>query len=578
MTRHPALFLLILIFVFLSSTPTPARALGWNAVIPTDAPVTITVESPFSQLPRIGTLPVTFTIENTTNSELAYTLTNRTNSGRSNDQTSASTTQRVRVPASQRISVDLLAPIPSSPTKNYRAAYVTISGPFVESGTKKISFPGAPPARGAETTFTLMSRDLALRTWSPLEELAKKESYPLVGCSFDPEKLPTDWRGLTGAATLWITDTELDALRPDQRSALNSWIRQGGRLFWVLPKNSTRTLAEFIPSDPEAKAANIGLGSVTLRRWDRRELPTSETFATLKADRPRFDEQISSDYITGWGLANVLGKLRFPVPLLITFITLFAITIGPLNLFWFARSGRRQRLFWTTPLISLVASLLLGAIIWFQDGSGGTGQRLTFALLLPDTNQMLIRQEQVSRTGVLFDRTFTLDEPALVLPIPLTANTASEPSRNLRQTGETLSGDWFSSRTVQAQYLEAIVPTRARIELINTAPDGTPTLLSSVPETLDKILYTDAQGKRWHAAPLRTGEQAKLTPATEAQSNAIFRADDSGPLIRSPWTSQQKTPNVFHAISTTGPTLATLPAIRWKTSQTLLTGLVNTIP
>ena len=40
----------------------------------------------------------------------------------------------------------------------------------------------------------------------------------------------------------------------------------------------------------------------------------------------------------------------------------FGIIVGPVNLFVIARQGRRHRLFWTTPLISLIASLLLIAL------------------------------------------------------------------------------------------------------------------------------------------------------------------------------------------------------------------------
>ncbi len=563
--------LALILIVGLSS----AAHAGWKATVANNDEVEITAESLFDRVPSAGYLPITVTIDNSTNSDLTYDITAKASRGYSNDQTTGSTSQRVRVPASRQTVARLLAPIPVTASKSdYRSATVSVLGPHLQ-GNGRASMGGAQVPSTKTTNFTAMSSALALRTWGPLEELAKKEKPLLIGSAFNPADLSADWRALSGVDTLWITDAEFDALRPDQRTAVITWVHQGGQLFWVLPENSTRTLAEFAPTYPGAKMTNLALGTISLRRWDGSELPTGETLATLKTDRPDVEEHLSSDYITGWKLSDALGQLRFPVPLLITFIALFAITIGPLNLFWFARSGRRQRLFWTTPLISLVASLLLGLIIWFQDGSGGTGRRLTFSLLLPDSNQMLIRQEQISRTGVLFDRAFTLDEPTLVLPIPLTANSASEPTRDFRQADETLSGDWFSSRTVQAQYLETIVPTRARIELVETAPDGTPTLLSSVPHQLDEILYTDAQGRRWHAAPLRTGEKATLTPATGAQTNAIFKADDSGPMIRDPWTRQQKGRSVFHAISTTGPTLATLPAIRWQNDRTLLTGPVK---
>ncbi len=557
-----------LLTLALSVTAFSSAHAGWTEQLPTDEGVTVTLTSPFNQLPSVGYLPINATIVNDSERPLTYDVLATTTSGYGTNQTATSTSQQLTIPPNQSLTAPLLVPIAptDATTGQYRQTQVTVVGPGIrENGMTQ--YPNVGSNSGNVTAFTALSDDLALRSWGPLSEQAEKNNRPLAGTRFTPLDLPDDWLGLSGIASLWITANELDSLTPAQRTAVDNWIRQGGHLFWVLEENSNRTVAEF---------ADSGLGTVSLRRWNGTELPTAETLADITKE-PSANRSLTQDYTSGWKLADLVGQLRLPVTLLVAFIILFAVIVGPINLFVFARAGRRQRLFWTTPLISIVASLLLGIIIWFQDGSGGDGQRMVLGVLSPGTNQLLIRQEQISRSGLLLDRDFTLAEDALIARISLTSDPNLETARRFEQTGKNVAGQWFNSRAVQAQYLESIVPSRARIELVDTQSDGTPTLLSSVPFTLEKILFTDNSGTTWQGGPLRTGEKIPLTRATRKQADDLLRSPtkSAGPLIAQAWTSSQGKSNTFHALSEPGPYLETLDSIRWTNHQSLLTGPVE---
>ncbi|NIP92090.1 MAG: hypothetical protein GWO24_00865, partial [Akkermansiaceae bacterium] len=76
----------------------------------------------------------------------------------------------------------------------------------------------------------------------------------------------------------------------------------------------------------------------------------------------------------------------------------------------------RHRLFITTPLISLGASLLLVVLILFQDGFGGSGQRVTLMEIGPE-NTAYLSQEQIARTGVLLKTGFTTTEHGYFSPV-----------------------------------------------------------------------------------------------------------------------------------------------------------------
>ncbi len=565
MRRATPLFLSVLIFVFDAQRSVIAAS---NFKLATDDGIQVRVESFFEEIPPGGYLPVKVAITNQTSKTFSYNVTASSTLGYGIEQTVTSTATELKVEANQSRTVDLLVPlIPSgSSVSVYRQTQLIVLGPGVRDGGS-VSFPSSSANNSSQTTFTAFSADLALRSWGPLRDQAQKDGKSLFGTQFDPDNLPTDWRGLSGLTSLWITDNELDRLAPAQRAALDDWIHQGGHLEWVLAESSTRTVEEF--TDP-------ALGTITLHRWNGTELPTEETLATIATRSDSPDRFLSTGYVTNWKLNELVGRLRFPVALLVIFVLLFAITVGPVNLFYFARPGRRQRLFWTTPLISIVASILLGAIIWFQDGSGGSGQRNVLAVLLPGTNQMLIRQEQISRTGLLIDRNFTLTESAFVAPITISTDPIRQSARNFEQSGKAFAGQWFNSRSVQGQYLEAIVPTRARIELVETASDGTPTLLSSVPYALDDILYTAPNGSIWQGGPLRTGERITLTRASEPDVATMRRqSKDTGPLISKPWNQPKELKGAFQATAQAGPYLETLPTIRWTNHQSLLMGQVQ---
>src|SRR5690606_21574539 len=84
---------------------------------------------------------------------------------------------------------------------------------------------------------------------------------------------------------------------------------------------------------------------------------------------------IASDFSTSWPLQQSYGSQEFRYGLFIGVLVLFAIIVGPVNLFVFAKVGKRHRLFITTPIISLATSLLLVGLIILQDGFGGSGFR-----------------------------------------------------------------------------------------------------------------------------------------------------------------------------------------------------------
>jgi hypothetical protein len=130
----------------------------------------------------------------------------------------------------------------------------------------------------------------------------------------------------------------------------------------------------------------------------------------------------------------------------------------------FAGRGRPSRIFWTTPVISLVATAFLLGLMFFRDGVGGSGARRTLVLLDPDRNSMAVLQEQFSRTGILLGRSFPIREPSWMLPQPTdtfamsTTGMSRSAGSFIEVNDERRTGDWFSSRSDQAFTLQAVRP------------------------------------------------------------------------------------------------------------------------
>ena len=285
---------------------------------------------------------------------------------------------------------------------------------------------------------------------------------------------------------------------------------------------------------------------------------------TLRGDDPVNDA-------TDWPMVRALGAIPINAPFLIGFIVVFAVLVGPVNLFWLADATRRHRLFWTTPLISLAASLLLTAVIILQDGFGGHGERVMVTLLCPDRREAVVTQEQATRTGVLASRRFLASEDLVFTPLKV----GRFFGKSFGRSGRDFGGDWFASRSVQAQRAEAIVPSRAEVQLLNADAASTgapPVVVSSIPATIKEIHYLDLSDHGWRGDNLHTGERVTLR-----HEPSYDRSFPGGSALLGKLPDQMtRQPGYFYAVADDAPFIETLPAIRWRKQQAAYLGPVTT--
>ena len=458
-----------------------------------------------------------------------------------------------------------------------------------------------------DLSFWAVSQSVGGASATALNEAAQKKkggsssSYSggeKFAASFLPAQLPADWRAYLGLDGLALTPEEWNALQPGVRTAIRYWVMLGGVLdLYHNGPVPAGILQEFKAESVGKDRFGLGSGFVRPVVWSGTILGDNDlTWFQSSAD-VGMRQVTARDALgrgnaakPGAGLPQALGVRNFAAWQVGVILLIFGILVGPVNLFYLAAPGRRHRLFVTTPIIALGASVVLIVVIFMQDGAGGRGQRAALMEIHPDDNITAVRQYQFSRTGVLFGGGFVMEEPAVLTPLVLEASrwTRLKPGNSREAEGQRFSvpesqayaGAWFQSRSEQAQLVETLRPGRGRVEL--QPGSNPPVLTSSLTGSLEKVFYLDPAGQWWSGkTALATGGTLPLEKSGEAdfeswleEQSKPFPANDRQRLKSRPH------PGHFYAVSH-DPRIGfagTLSSISWQNDHALVHGRLAPLP
>lgn len=541
----------------------------------------VEITSIFSPPPATGFVPLRIAVTNGTESDQSVRIDT---SSESNSGSSAISTFSINAPRRGTTVTELMAPAFS---------------PHVSTGYDHSSFNIDTTAAGRIESFRMVSSglgDLPCVAFSTalvgknLDDInnGARSSGPsswryqerAFASSYIPAQLPSDWRGLSGIDVLVMTTDDWRDLDPSRQLAVRHWIALGGQLELrsAAPAPDLNTLGLALEGGTEPNGdARRGLGSVRFTPWNGIALG-SDTFRAYSAgnDRPTPERIRHNSGVNVSSLLETIGPRAasaLPVGLI---LLAFGILVGPLNLFKFAGPTRRHRLFITTPLISLGASLVLLGFILARDGTGGRGRRSAVIYINPEDHSASIRQEQICRTGVLLGSSFSTRQPATVSVGAVSAFDPSNPAVSFsNSSGDTdlrcafnsptdLSGDWFQSRSEQVHFIKSVTATRGRIE-ISGSPDA-PSAVSSFDFPLDSLFWRDATDQWWQApSTVTTGTPTPLTKVPSMDLSTFIVARAVSPKGR------------WFLATTSDPRAGlvdTLPSIRWERNDIILCGPV----
>lgn len=480
-----------------------------------DAGTSIKVDHMFDEHVKSGFHPYKVTIRNGRSLPITWTLRFETNSStyryRSNYQIKVE-------PGSESIE-ELLVPAP--PTKGhrystYRSVRVNVSAPGLNSISRSLNGSIDP-----NWPSVVMSKNLASRNLTRLANKRKEERRGQDYFASTFRELPASWKGMTCVDILMLDDTTWRGLPKQQKRSVLTWVRFGGRLdvFSDDKQTTLESLGFETPDSPGRKKGIYSLGTIEILHWNGKDL--TDNLLNRYSGTRQFDDSFNKDYGKTWGMINEFGTRNFNPFLVFILLIIFAVLVGPVNLFHFAKAGQRHRLFITTPIISLIASLVIILIILVQDGMGGSGRRVAFVDIQSHTDQrqLQVLQQQISRTGVMIKSGFENKEVPGVTPVTLPpsrwnpVNNGQSRNTNYQFYGPDFGGDLFRSRSEQGYHIRTVRPTRSRIERRNpSTSNNPPQLFSSLEFAIKDFHYVDSMGVVWKAEPGTT-----IEPGAEIQ-------------------------------------------------------------
>jgi hypothetical protein len=334
-----------------------------------------------------------------------------------------------------------------------------------------------------------------------------------------------------------------------------------------------------------AGTTRIGMGAMVRHQWDGLKIPVEAVAGELEAQSTGGIAMIRDNYLSS-PMQKVFGIKDFNPVLVFLILAAFAIVVGPINLQVWAKPGMRHRLFITTPIISLSASLILLLIILLGDGLGGSGMRVAFLLLRsqPEERQAHLVQEQIARTGVLAGRSFPASDLAWLTPVVMSQSRWTHFDNSytidagLQLSDGIWGGDWFRSRSEQMHLARAVIPTRARMEVISQGGNGTPPqLFNSLGYGLAQLHYQDPSGACWRSSgPVASGQPVTLEPIQPGDYEKAWRLARAH--FSQYWNDRlnglSRDPGQFLA-EVEDPSkqmLATLGSIRWRGDRLFVIG------
>lgn len=446
--------------------------------------------------------------------------------------------------------------IPVFPGTETRDSYqprlnVVVSGPGAPGASRPLLNSGAAYGGNLNSTFVAVSPGLQVTRddWNMegIRQEVQNSRYALTLSQYDPELFPTTTTGLSGIDVFLMSEAEWREHSP-QHPLFYRWMALGGKMI-VVSRDQTRTEV-------------VGSGGM---EWVRVEDEVNRIPSlVMSASTPQKRLSDPRGYLASdWSLRKLVPDISRPFGLLMMVVVVIALLLGPLNLWISFRKKNSLQVIWTTPMLSVGVSVLVGMGIVFSDGFGGKGQRSQVVLLIPEHQLEVTVQEQVSRTGVLLSRQFTLPESTEIYPVATTSIRRGERRRYVEQAGGTWNGDWFANRRIQAQVLQRSRNSRARVSLVEGGES--PSILSTVDATFKRVLVRDAQGKMWWAEDVHAGVATPLRPAGREESAELLEEVTTRNTAAFPDRGMLRGQGWFYAESVEASRyIDSLNSIRWQ--------------
>jgi hypothetical protein len=446
-----------------------------------------------------------------------------------------------------------------------------------------------------------------LSTWARMDPMQRQQFAEGRKPSFDtgfnnvqflrvsgPDPAPTDgatrWLALSRYDGVVITAQDLQRLRtktPEAWTALVQYTEAGGALLifgpWTVPENWGRRRR----ADPAFTIYEAGFGQClvcergTHDGWD---LKSWELLFRSWADtagpwqRFRTLSEANRDF-------PVVDDVSVPVRGLFVIMLLFAVALGPVNLYLLSRWRRRIWMLWTVPGISLATCLLVLGYVLASEGWHASVRTETLTVL----------DESAQRASTIgWTSYYSPMNPGDGLKFSdqteLTYQKFEEYGRGSSacvidwSTDQHLTRGWISARVPAPFMLRKSEPSRLRVT-VHKGRDGALTVTNKLGADVRQLWYADAEGKLYQAENVPFEAEVALRPTGEGLPDGgpktgprdVYAADWLNKLHNLPKRpADYLTPRSYLAVVDTTPFVEeALAGARPHGSRSLVLGLMK---
>ncbi|AQT68462.1 hypothetical protein STSP2_01626 [Anaerohalosphaera lusitana] len=327
---------------------------------------------------------------------------------------------------------------------------------------------------------------------------------------------PRNWLAYSAYDSIVVEADELDRAGSAVKQAVADYVRAGGSLT-VLGQSKPDPAWGFAESSREellqdgARVSYVGFGSIAMLTDDNAFTSSDNQtlIRTLKDEvwdksKPKL---IADSVQQANNSFAVIEDMSIPVRGLFGLILLFAVVMGPANLFILSRKKRRIYMLWTVPLISIAASLAVVFYATFAEGWRGFARHGAVTYL----DQSAQRASTVGIAAYYSPMTpsggLHFDFETAVLPVGLNRQHSSAGSmRTIDWTNDQhLKSGWIFARVPAHFQLRRVGPSRLRMNF--ERKDDKLHAGNGLGKDIHKLWYADDAGDIFVAADIVAGQE-----------------------------------------------------------------------
>lgn len=323
----------------------------------------------------------------------------------------------------------------------------------------------------------------------------------------------TDWLGYSRYDGVVLTGTDMERMPVAVKSAIYDYVQCGGTLLVLGDWQDSAAWRGNTKVSGPFNVNHKGFGICIIdddetKQWDQTKWDTLRNSIWAQTATPfmyNVSVKKANDHFP------VVSELKIPAKGLLLLVVVFAIAIGPANLYILSKMKRRIWLLWTVPAISVVGSIAVFAYAMLAEGWTGIRKSESVTILNEADHKAAtigvcaFYSPLTPKGGLLFD--YGTEVSALGIQ----QGSRGGRSRTLELTnGQKFARGWVSAR-IPAHFLIRKSETRRERVKLSIDQSGEISAVNGLGGNITTLWYMDADGMVFKGSDIPAGARAQLS-------------------------------------------------------------------